>query len=169
MGSRLSLAVLVLAVLGGCGGGGGDDKTSDATTPTTPAREDAVSHWADAAQVYWQEFGDCGARAYPARGFFASCTKESRREFHETGTRAVRARASGACAAERARLKSLVAHVRSRLDAAVKALDDRNDAALAHRPYRGPPLESSYQSATQALDEDVPAARELGRKIAAGC
>ena len=156
MRRTLALGALALTALAGCGGGGGGDKAQTTTTgAAAPGKKDALAAWDEAAHAYWQEFGDCGARAYPTRGFYASCTKKTRGAFYAAGARALAQ--GGNCPGR----KRLISRVRNRLDAAVSALDRQNDATLAHRKYRGPPIQAFYSRATQSLEFDVPAARSL--------
>jgi hypothetical protein len=144
--------VLALLALAGCGGGD-KGKPANKSSPPPSSAEQALASWAASARAYWQDFGDCGTRAHPRLGFYASCTKRTRTEFHAAGERAL-ARA-GACA----RRKRLVERVRRSLDAAVTGLDRQNDASLTHGKYRGPPVQALYSQATQSLELDVPAAR----------
>jgi hypothetical protein len=155
MRGMLALGALALVVLGGCGGGGDDKPQSTATGATAPEKRDPMVAWDDAAHAYWQDFGDCGTRATPTRGFYVDCTAQSRRAFY-AATRKALAK-SPSCA----KRKRLIAGVRRNLDAAVRALDRQNDATLAHRNYRGPPVQAFYSRATQSLEFDIPAARAL--------
>src|SRR5262245_29288527 len=155
MKRTLALGALALVALGGCGGGGQDKPQSATTGAAGPNNKDALAAWDDAAHAYWQDFGSCGTQATPTKGFYASCTKKSRLAFHAATRRAVAQ--SRRCA----KRKRLIARVQRRLDAAVGGLDRQNDATLAHRNYRGPPVQAFYSQATQSLELDVPAARSL--------
>jgi hypothetical protein len=155
MRRTLALGALALVALGGCGGGGDDKPQSSTTGASAPNNKDALAAWDEAAHTYWQAFGDCGTQATPTKGFYASCTKDDRQAFHAAARKALAQRPS--CA----KRKQLIARVQSRLDGAVTALDRQNDATLAHRKYRGTPVQAFYSQATQSLELDVPAARAL--------
>jgi hypothetical protein len=172
--NRLALALLAVAAASGCGDGGDDDKAADpaAQPPSASAQGKAVADWAAKARAYSNDFQNCGVSVTPTRRYFETCTKDTRRSLQTAEKRVlreVRRSKTAACTRPRARLEKVMANVETALSNSVRSYDRLNDAALEHRNYSGPPPNTLYLSAAQALEDDVPEARRLSRTIDAGC
>jgi hypothetical protein len=169
----IGLAAAILIALSGCGGG--DDETqTTAPTPTAPASAQgkAVADFAAATQAYWDEFRNCGSGATATRDYFAGCTRSTRRDFRLAETRALRAlerSKAAACRHARDLLREVMAHVVATVERTVVAFDRSNNASLEKSTYSGPAPQQLFLSGQQAIDEDLPKARELSRTIDAGC
>lgn len=174
MRNRLALALLVVAAVSGCGGGDDDDKAADppAQEPSASTQGKAVADWAAKARAYSDDFRNCGVSVTPTRRYFETCTKDTRRSMQTAEQRVlreVRRSKSAACTRPRARLEKVMESVETALSKSVRSFDRLNDAALERRNYSGPPPNTLYLRAAQALEDDVPEARRLSRTIDAGC
>jgi hypothetical protein len=131
-----------------------------------------VAEFARAAQAYWDDFRDCGSRAYPTRNFYSACTKRSRRDLRRAEDLVLHAldrSKTAACKRARDRLRGVIAHVGGAIERAVVAFDRTNNALLKKRTYSGPSPKELFPRAQQAIEEDLPAARKLSGAIDAGC